>query len=185
MPILAREPDQYPDNLLDPGAITPEDHVWFAMYTLSRREKELMRMLRPLQIAHYGPMIAQRNRSPAGRIRTSWVPLFSGYVFVRADEVQRHATVSTGCVSRCLPVTEPAQLVEELRRIRVLLETGGDVRPEPRPLIGRPAVVRSGPMKGLRGTVSRVHSQHRLTVVVTFMQQGASVLVDEADVDLL
>ena len=43
----------------------------------------------------------------------------------------------------------------------------------------------TGAMAGLRGTISKVHSQHRLTVVVNFMQQGASILVDEADVELL
>jgi hypothetical protein len=40
-------------------------------------------------------------------------------------------------------------------------------------------------MTGLRGTITKVHAQHRLTVMVNFMQQGASILVDEADVDLL
>ena len=52
-------------------------------------------------------------------------------------------------------------------------------------MIGRPAVIRSGAMVGLKGTVTRVDKQHRLTILVNFMQQGASVLVDEADIELL
>ena len=66
-----------------------------------------MRRLRPLNIAHYGPMIEQRKRSPQGRIRKSYVPLFTGYVFVRGDEVARHDAVSTGCISRCLTIVLP------------------------------------------------------------------------------
>jgi transcription antitermination factor NusG len=185
MPILAREPDLYPEDLLTASIVTPADEHWFAMYTMARREKELMRKLRAQKIAFYGPTVAQRTRSPQGRIRTSWVPLFAGYVFVRGDEVDRHETVSTGCVSRCLPVTMPEELVADLQQIRLLLEKGTEVRPEPRPVVGRTAVITRGAMAGLRGTVTRVNSAHRLTVMVNFMQQGASMVVDEADVELL
>ena len=184
MPILAKEPDMFPENLLDAPA-AGIDELWFAMYTLARHEKEFMRKLRPLNIAHYGPMVQQRKRSPQGRIRTSYIPLFTGYVFIRGDEVARHDAVSTGCISRCLPVTESEQLLMDLQRIRFVIERGNDVQPEPKPLIGRAAIVKTGAMTGLRGTISKVHSQHRLTVIVNFMQQGASVLVDEADVELL
>lgn len=185
MPILAREPDLYPDNLLESGIGDSTFESWFAMYTLARREKELMRMLRPLRIAHYGPLVQHRTRSPQGRIRTSYIPLFSGYVFVRASEVGRHEAVSTGCISRCIPVTDSEQLVEDLRRIRTMLVAGGEVKPEPKPVVGRTALIKRGAMKGLRGTVSKVNDEHRLTVVVRFMQQGASVIVDEADLELL
>ncbi|MBC7964707.1 MAG: antitermination protein NusG [Fuerstia sp.] len=184
MPILAHEPDMFPESLLDQPAESP-DESWFAMYTLARQEKDLMRKLRPLNIAHYGPMIQQRKRSPQGRIRTSYVPLFTGYVFVRGDEVARHNAVSTGCISRCLSVTESEELVDDLRRIRQLVIAGSEVRPEPKPLVGRMAIVRNGAMKGLRGTITKTLSQHRLTVLVNFMQQGASVIVDEADIELL
>ena len=184
MPILAQEPDIFPDSLLDKPADSPDDS-WFAMYTLARQEKELMRKLRPLKIAHYGPMIQQRKRSPQGRIRTSYVPLFTGYVFIRGDEVARHNAVSTGCISRCLQVTEHEELIDDLRRVRQLLLTGEEVRPEPKPLVGRMAMVKNGAMKGLKGTITKTLSQHRLTVFVNFMQQGASVIVDEADVELL
>ena len=184
MPILAQEPDIFQDSLLDKPADSPDDS-WFAMYTLARQEKELMRKLRPLKIAHYGPMIQQRKRSPQGRIRTSYVPLFTGYVFIRGDEVARHNAVSTGCISRCLQVTEHEELIDDLRRVRQLLLTGEEVRPEPKPLVGRMAMVKNGAMKGLKGTITKTLSQHRLTVFVNFMQQGASVIVDEADVELL
>jgi transcriptional antiterminator RfaH len=184
MPILAQEPDIFPDTLLDQPSESADD-TWFAMYTLARQEKELMRKLRPLKIAHYGPMIQQRKRSPQGRIRTSYVPLFTGYVFIRGDEVARHNAVSTGCISRCLHVTEHEELVDDLKRVRQLLLTGEEVRPEPKPLVGRMAMVKNGAMKGLKGTITKTLSQHRLTVFVNFMQQGASVIVDEADVELL
>jgi transcriptional antiterminator RfaH len=184
MPILAHEPDMFPESLLDLPTENPDDS-WYAMYTLARQEKELMRRLRPLNIAHYGPMIEQRKRSPQGRIRKSYVPLFTGYVFVHGDEIARHNAVSTGCISRCLSVTESEELVEDLKHIRQLVVSGSEIRPEPKPLVGRAAIVKNGAMKGLRGTITKTLSQHRLTVMVNFMHQGASVVVDEADVELL
>ncbi len=185
MPILAKEPELYPQNLLDESFHLTVDQSWYAMYTLARQEKELVRQLRRKEIAHYCPLAPHRKRSPAGRIRTSYQPLFTGYVFVCGTNVDRYEAVSTGCISRCLDVKSPEELQSDLRRIYLMTHEGNDVRPEPKPLIGRPAMIRTGAMTGMKGTISKVDNQHRLTVIVNFMQQGASVLVDEADIDLL
>ncbi|MEZ6128851.1 MAG: transcription termination/antitermination NusG family protein [Planctomycetaceae bacterium] len=187
MPILNEEPDLYPENLLaDPQVVVP-DGAWYAIYTLSRREKDLMRRLRAQNIAHYGPMTERRTRSPQGRVRTSYVPLFTGYVFVCGTEEDRYNTVSTGCVSKCLTVNEPEQLVQDLSRIRLLEEHGEDLQAELRPMVGQLARIVRGPLKGkeLVGTITKVKSQHRLTIMVNFLQQGASITVDEADIELL
>ncbi|MEO2033947.1 MAG: transcription termination/antitermination NusG family protein [Planctomycetaceae bacterium] len=185
MPILAHEPDIFPENLLDEKSPPPEGTEWYAIHTLSRREKELMRRLRSQKISHYCPLAETRKRSPAGRIRTSYLPLFRSYVFVRGKAEDRYKTVATGCVANCIDVVDAGQLITDLRRIRLLNGEGTDIRSEPEPLIGRRAVVISGPMTGVQGTITETHSQHRLTVVVSFMQQGASVTIDEADVELL
>ena len=65
MPILPGEPDIYPQELFDRlGQIEAESTQWWAMYTLARREKELMRRLRALDIAFYSPLVHKRTRSP-------------------------------------------------------------------------------------------------------------------------
>ena len=185
MPILAKEPEIFPNGLLDEETPCPDGENWYAIHTISRREKDLMRRLRLQKIAHYGPMAESRKRSPNGRIRTSYLPLFRGYIFVRGTEEDRYNTVATGCVSNCLEVTDSAELFADLKQIRLVNRDGFDIRPEPRPLVGRRAIVRSGPMTGAEGTITQTHSQHRLTVMVSFMQQGASVVIDEADVELI
>ena len=44
MPILKREQDTYPENLLEnPAILGDPDRVWWCIYTMSRREKDLMR----------------------------------------------------------------------------------------------------------------------------------------------
>lgn len=187
MPILDEEPDLYPDNLLNDDRQTDSDDAWFAIYTLSRREKDLMRRLRAQKIAHYGPLVPKRTRSPKGRIRTSYVPLFTGYVFVCGSEEDRYNTVATGCVSKCLPVTEVDQLVSDLRQIRLLEEFGADLQAEIRPVVGQRAKIIRGPLadKELTGIITELKGQHRLSIMVNFLQQGASITVDEADVELM
>lgn len=187
MPILDEEPDLYPDQLLDSPEIVVPDGRWYAIYTLSRREKELMRRLRAQKISHYGPMVPRRTKSPKGRVRTSFVPLFTGYVFVYGTEEDRYNTVATGCISKCLDVTEPEILVGDLLKIRLLGQHGHDVQAETRPAVGQKARIIRGPLKEreLVGTISQVNSQHRLTIMVNFLQQGASITVDEADIELI
>lgn len=187
MPILGKEPDLYPDELLTaPNSIVQDGH-WFVIYTMSRREKDLMRRLRAQQIAHYGPLVPHRTKSPQGRIRTSYQPLFSGYIFVYGTEEDRYNTVSTGCVSKCIEVNEPEQLEDDLRRIRVLEEHGEDLKAEVRPTAGQTARIVRGPLKDreLVGTIIKVKNNHRLIVMVNFLQQGASITVDEADVEVM
>src|SRR5262245_40728965 len=113
MPILPSEPDIYPPQLLDLGQADLADGQWWAMYTLARREKELMRRLRAQGIPHYSPLVSKRTRSPGGRVRESFVPLFAGYVFMLGDEQQRHQALSTNCISRTLQVPDGIALVHD------------------------------------------------------------------------
>ena len=94
MPILPPEPDCHPVNLLD--RIDTGEEVWWLFYTRSRQEKQLMRRLRDLDIKHYAPQIPQRKRSPAGRVRTTYIPLFNNYVFMCGLEEARYKAVCTG-----------------------------------------------------------------------------------------
>lgn len=43
--------------------------------------------------------------------------------------------------------------------------------------------IRSGPFLGIEGFILRRHGQVRLLVAVDFLQQGASVLLDECEVE--
>ncbi len=103
MPILDHESDIYPEHLLEPAGESSVE-PWWALYTLPRREKELMRRLRALELPFYGPIVPQRKKSPQGRVRTSYLPLFSGYVFMRGDDESRRAALTSNCTSRCLTV---------------------------------------------------------------------------------
>lgn len=183
MPILDQEPDIFPDDLLEQPI--EAEQSWWAVYTMSRQEKQLMRKLRALEIPHYSPTIMRRYKSPAGRIRTTYLPLFANYVFMRGDEEDRYNTVSTGCVSQCVVVNEPAELVTDLRQIRDLINVGAPLAPEARLEPGDHVRVKSGPMAGFEGSVIQRDGQQRLVVSVRFMNQGASAVLDDCQLEFV
>src|SRR4051812_48657381 len=171
MPILAAEPDIFPCDLLD----EPADSVgapWWVLYTMSRREKQLMRQLLSAEVPFYAPLIKQQQRSPAGRRRVSYLPLFPGYVFLRGDDEQRREALASNCISRCLQVSDTPRLVADLQRIRRLLDSGLPLEREPRLQPGQQVRICFGSLAGLGGGGGIHLGQEGLVGGVEFFWEG-------------
>jgi transcription antitermination factor NusG len=186
MPILPKQRDLFPADLLDaPAGPRFASGQWVAFYTLSRREKDLMRKLEAVGIPFYAPLIKRRLHSAGGRTRVSHVPLFPGYVFSPVDDDQRRAALATNTIARWLPITDEAALVADLRSIKQLIDTEQPLTPEARIEPGQVVRVRTGAMRGLEGTVVRRRGEQRLVVAVRFLNQGASVELEDVDLERL
>ena len=191
MPILPRQRDVFPDDLLEdssPHAFNGHavgELGWVAFYTLSRREKDLMRKLEAATVPFYAPLVKRRLRSPGGRARLSFVPLFPGYVFSLVDDDQRRAALATNPVARWLPIGDPAGFVSDLRNIKRLIATEQPLTPEALQEPGQPVRVRSGPLQGLEGAVVKRRGGERLVVAVRFLNQGASIELEDVDLERL
>ncbi len=181
MPILAREADLYPSDLLDVwnDADCFPDSSWAVVYTMARREKALTRHLLASGIPFYCPTISRRTRSPAGRVRESFVPLLASYVFLFCHKGQRQAALQSNCISRWLDVGEPEQLVTDLRNIQALIDVGAPMTPEARLEPGEHVRITSGPFEGIEGQVVERRGQQHLIVTIEYLQQGVAVLLDE------
>jgi transcriptional antiterminator RfaH len=184
MPILNFEPDLYPPPLLnDPKLGVETGRHWWAFYLRSRQEKAFMRRLRGMDIPYYGPQVTKRTRSPSGRERSSFAPLFSGYVFVYGDDEARRAALTTNCVSRCLEVADGAQLTHDLRNLKLLISGGAPVTLEAKLEAGMPVRIRTGPFRDMEGVVLQRRGETRILVAVRFLQQGASVELGDYEVE--
>ena len=184
MPVLTLEIDRYPHDLFEQAALAEApDACWWVLYTLSRREKTLMRKLLRQDVPFYGPMIPKRFRTPRGRRFTSYVPLFPNYVFIYGDEMSRFQAVSQGGVSRHMRVVDSAHLTHDLAQIWRLVEAGAPLTPEARLVPGRRVRVRTGPFRGCEGVILRRENHTRLLVAVNYLQQGASMLLEDADLE--
>lgn len=184
MPLLPREPDIFPADILESWESTPESGArWAAFYTLARREKELARNLAAREIPFYAPLVRRRQKSPGGRTRESFVPLFPGYVFARVDDEQRRLALATNTVARWLPVVEESLLLDDLRSIKRLIDSDVPLTPEARLDSGRTVRVRSGPFLGLEGTVIERRGRQRLLVAVRFLNQGVSLELEDVELE--
>jgi transcriptional antiterminator RfaH len=183
MPILPAEPDCSPCDLLDNDAVL--NRPWWLLYTKSRQEKQLMRHLRQLQIDHYAPQIPHRRRSPAGRVRTTYAPLFNNYVFLCGDDEARYQAVCTGCVTKATAISDVPLFVADLRQIRDLINLGVPLTVESRLEAGQHVRVRSGAFAGYEGTIIRREQETRLLVAVRFMEQGVSVKLEDCQLELI
>ncbi len=178
MPILREEPNLYPDALLDQPPADLADRRWFALYTKARQEKSLARELLKYRVPFYLPLVRKTGIS-RGRKRVSLAPLFAGYVFLYGAEEERVQSLATNRVSRVLLVEQPDQLVFDLRQLRHLIAAGAPLTIESRLAPGQRVRVRQGAFAGLEGIVLKRRGETRLLVSVNFLQQGASVEIDD------
>lgn len=191
MPILARETDIFPENLFSRAELvvsssTSEDvSRWWAVYTRSRQEKQLMRSLLTLAIPFYCPLVPHKYRSPAGRLRTSHLPLFTNYLFMHADGFNRYRALKTNLISKTIEVPSGQQLTDDLRQIHRLIESGLPLQAEDKLQPGRLVRIKSGPLVGVEGTILKRQGANYLFVVVNFLQQGATVKLEDHDIELL
>ena len=192
MPILGKEPVLYPDTLLAGGStfaeadsyeaavdsLDAEKRVWWCVYTRSRQEKSLARMLYACEIPFYLPLVAQQHIYRRKKVK-SYVPLFSGYMFMFANEDERVSALTSNCISRMLPVENADQLVGDLLNIHKLIESEAPMTVEQRLQPGRHVRVKSGSMEGVEGVVVERRGTTRLIVEVQMLNQGASVEIED------
>ena len=178
MPILEREASHYPGTLLVDGPDPASQRKWWAVFTKARQEKALARHLLRREVPFYLPLVP-RDHLIRGRKVHSFVPLFSGYVFLHGTEDERVQALATNRVSRILTVPDERQLWQDLRQVHHLIETDAPLTVERRLAPGRKVRIKAGAMMGLEGTVLARRGSIRLLVAVRFLQAGVSVEIDD------
>jgi len=179
MPVLQAESELYPEDLF--GADNQPNlsgRVWWVLHTKPRQEKSLARDLVAQQLPFYLPVVGQRSLV-RGRVLTSHIPLFPGYLFLLAEGNERIEALTTHRVVRSIPVTDQTELWRDLRQVQRLIATGAPLTAEGRLAPGMEVEIQSGPLAGLRGKILRSATGKRFVVSVNFIQQGASVLLDD------
>ncbi|HTN75670.1 MAG TPA: transcription termination/antitermination NusG family protein [Pirellulaceae bacterium] len=178
MPILAAEVAEYPADLFSGFQSSTEDCRWWAVYTKPRQEKSLARDLLRMELPFYLPLVKKANLI-RGRQVPSLLPLFDGYLFLFGDEEDRVRALTTQRIVQVVNVGDPPRLYNDLRKIRLLIASDAPLTVERRLLPGRRVRICSGSMRGLEGTVVTRRGQTRLLVSVDFLQQGASIAMED------
>jgi transcriptional antiterminator RfaH len=179
MPLLPAETALYPEDLLQSPVNSVKDARWWVFHTRPRAEKSLARHLLRREIGFYLPLYERQWRT-GGRLRTSHLPLFPGYLFARGDSQERLQALETNLVVQTLCVGDEARLVQDLQHVQRMIQSGLPLLPEERLEPGQPVEIISGPLQGLHGKVLRRGKQCTFVVEVDFLQRGASVEIDMA-----
>jgi transcriptional antiterminator RfaH len=179
VPVLPLEISLFPEDLLTARATyVTGTRVWWVIHTKPRQEKSIIRQLHKNAVPFYLPLIARRSVI-SGRVVISHSPLFPSYVFLFGDREERITALATGRAVRVLDVAEQQDLWHDLSQVKQLIDTGAQIQPEGRLCAGTPVTISSGPLAGLKGRILNELSRQRFVVWVDFLQQGASVLLDD------
>lgn len=171
MPILKREVDLFPPQLFEiPAASGP----WRVAYAKSRQEKRLARLLLEREVPFYLPL-AEKVALREGRRRTSFLPLFPGYVFFRGSA---RPALESNLVCHVLEVLDQGTLECELSSLWRLQASGAPLVPHPYLRRGDRVEIVDGPLRGFAGTILREKGRLRLVVGVSLLGQAAAAEVD-------
>src|SRR5262249_50586851 len=154
MPLLDLEPFVFPETLLQGPIDLAGRRHWWVLHTRPRAEKSLTRRLLGRSVSFFLPLYHKQCRM-GGRLRSSSLPVFPGYVFLYGDPQDRRYALETNLVVRPLEVNDQQELHDDLRRVHQLVLSGSPLAPEERLEPGSPVEIISGPLAGMEGKILR------------------------------
>ncbi len=156
--------------------------TWFALYTNSRQEKHVSKLLAEREIENFLPLYraqrAWKNRKPV----TLELPLFPNYLFVRAGQKASFLNIP-GVVSVVGSRLQPWPLAgHEIEAFRCAVDVC-KLEPHPNLVVGERVRIRRGALAGMEGVLLRKKSKLRVILTIDVIQSSVAVDVKAADLD--
>ena len=171
IPLSKNPPTRFPDR-----PIHDAEEPWWVAKVKPRQEKALAFDLIKRNVEYYLPMYTKvTRRRDNNKPRKSIVCLFPGYVSFCADKGTERNIFSTNRVVRLVEVKNQTHFMNQLEQVYHTVELGIPVEPfdisNLKP--GKPVEVVSGSMRGIRGTIVKIHSSHKLILSVDILGKAA------------
>lgn len=157
--------------------------LWFAAQVRSRHEKKVALQLNHSDLECFLPLYQANHRWQDRNVVVD-LPLFPGYVFVRAQREDRLRVVRIAGVVNLVGIHgQPTPIEErEIDTLRQFVLHDGRVQPHPYLSIGRRVRVQSGPLADTEGILTRRKGRCRLVVSIHLIERSVAVEVDAGDV---
>jgi transcription antitermination factor NusG len=160
------------------------NHNWCAVCTRHQHEKTAAKILEYKEFEVFLPVYKAR-RTWQDRVKEISVPLFPGYLFVKAGLEGCLPILTTPGVSSIVscggqPATIPFSEIEGIRRI---VQSTLGVEPHPFLRCGDRVRVKWGPIAGVEGILLRKKNVARLVLSVEMLGKSAAVEVDATHVE--
>ena len=156
---------------------------WYALRVRTKCEKVVAGGLSQRDIIHFLPLY-KKIAQWSDRVKTSFVPLFPGYIFAKLGERQLHAVMTVPDFMYIVGQGSVPEPLDELDIIAVrrLVADGAGVGPWPFCTAGQVVEVVRGPLAGLRGIYLRAKSETRLIVSLPLLQRSVSTEIESYNV---
>ena len=159
--------------------------VWLAAYTTPRHEKSVVRHLEVRDVEYFLPLFKSVRKWKNGCKVEVEFPVFPNYVFVRVERKLSSRVLDTPGVlsfagSSKLPFPIPDGEIEWLRNELPLRR----FEPHPYLVMGSRVRIKSGPIAGMTGVLTRRKSGLRVVLSVDLIRQSVAVEVDMDEIEL-
>ena len=174
LPLSKNPASKFPEDLFASETFV---NPWWIAHTKSRHEKALAHYLQSNGI-HYFLPLWQKVQTNRNRQRFSMMPLFSGYLFFCGDLKARYQAFKSNHIARVIDVKDQKTLISELQQIERAINGPMPFYPFAILKKGQRVRVKSGPLEGLEGKISRKSGKHRLILEVTMISQAVAIDIE-------
>jgi transcription antitermination factor NusG len=153
---------------------------WWVMHIKPNCEKQVAAYLMNRNISYYLPIYKKAEKvGYFGRIRTTEVPLFRGYLCFALEKTKHTLLYDTKKLVRIINVDDQERFVKELSGVATAVESGAQLSIHPGLTPGRRVLILSGPLEGTEGVVVKRRMERRLALSVRMFNQTVMVELDQ------
>jgi len=159
--------------------------VWLAAYTTPRHEKSVVRHLEVRDVEYFLPLYKAARKWKNGCKVEVEFPVFPNYVFVHVDrKLSNRVLDAPGVVafagSGRLPLPIPDGEIDWLRNELPLRK----FEPHPYLVLGSRVRIKSGPLAGMSGVLTRKKSGLRVVLSIDLIRQSVAVEVGMDEIEI-
>ena len=160
-----------------------ETLLWFAVQVVPQHEIVVDRLLACKEYERFLPMHTVK-RTWSDRVKIFQQPLFPGYIFCRCRQAAVTPILRTSGVIRIVsfggrPCSVPDSEIEDIRQV---IESKKQTYAVPFLAVGRKVQMRTGPLAGIVGIVTKFKKRDRLVLSVESIMRGVAIEVDAWEV---
>ncbi len=160
------------------------DEGWYAVFTIPKHEKSVLRYLDMRGIEAFLPTYETtrlwRNRQRV----TLAIPLFPCYLFVRASKINYgNVRQSPGVIRLVGNQREPLPVADSAIELLRASVAGKKIEPYSDLVVGTRVRVRSGSMQGVEGVLIRKNNALRFVLSIELINQHAAIEMDAENLE--
>lgn len=161
-----------------------KNKTWMIIHTKSRREKKIAQYCNSTDIKYYLPLETRIKIYGRKKVQTT-LPLFPGYLFCIADEKERYQLLLTHHIANILKVSNQLELLNDIKKIFIAESANYSLSPCELHIEGIKVRIRTGPMSGIEGIVSRMKGKDCIVLNVNIINRATAVYLSRADITIV